>query len=365
MSILPQTPFSVNPSPFAPFIQHKSGDFKVGLVAATTEPATQPTFYGLRKSNHFSVSKPALAMCHTVARSEIKDLSRSIRVYNNLLEVSESEAASSSRRLRMKKVEEIRKRGKITKRSQKSRVNQLKHIYKLPVLPEMFSLFTWADDVSGYLSEREKKDLMNDHKRRLCRWMTKELEGQEWFLVWSKEGKRRKSGVETKGQVTPHIHALWRVNGMSEGDYQRFALRMNLKWIEITGTKDRENALRVACQRENNQYLGNSPKKAVAYSVKYSAGQESDQGDPNESIGRTYGSWGTIKPAAPEEIKLNDLSIIKLKRLLRKRAKKAKGWYLSSLKIMELGTMAFIWGSEVIRYVEWLSLVDHAPGVPF
>lgn len=362
-SILAKKSFPVNQSPFTPSICN-GGDVASRSAAVTTEQPSDLVFYGLNKFTPSHSAKNPLAICHTEECKESNGLTRNLRVFNHLLEVPESEMLSKAKRFNNGDKPKA-KRGKITQRSKKSRLNQEKYIYKLPVLPEMFTLMTWADDVSGYLSQREKKELMNHHKKQFRNWLAYVLRDQEWFVVWSQEWKIRKSGKETKGQLTPHVHLLWRVNGMSEADYMRFNMRMNLKWIEITQTKDVGNALRVSSQPENNQYLGKSPKKTISYCVKYCKDQYSDMGDPDESIGRCWGAWGTIKKAAPELINLDENDIIKLKRLLRKKAKKAKGWYLSSLKIMPMGTMAFIWGAELIRYVEWLSLNHHAPGVPF
>lgn len=362
-SILTLNPPKVNTAPFIPSAGIRR-DYLTGSAVATTEQSAGPVFYKLEKSNHSPISKTALAICHTEESNKSNGLTRNLRVFNNLLEVPESQELSKAKRFNNGDKPKA-KRGKITQRSPKSKRNQLKHIYKLPVLPEMFTLMTWADDVAGYLSQREKKELFNFHMKQLHDWLAYVLRDQGWFNVWSREWKIRKSGSETKGQLTPHAHFLWRVNGMSEADYMRFNMRMNLKWIEITGTKDVGNALRVSSDPKNNQYLGNSPKKAISYCVKYSTDQYSDMGDPDESIGRCWGAWGTIKKAAPEIIELDENDIIKLKRLLRKKFKKAKGWYLSSLKIMPMGTMAFIWGAELIRYIEWLSLNHHAPGVPF
>lgn len=362
-SILSKKSFSVNQSPFIPS-PCQSGNVASKSAAVTSEQPSDLVFYGLHKFNSSHSAKNPLAICHTEESNKNKGLSRTIRVFNNLLEVPESEILSKARRFNAQDKPKA-KRGIITERSKKSRLNQEKYIYKLPVLPEQFTLMTWADDVSGYLSQREKKELFNYHMKHLHDWLAYVLKGQEWFLVWSKEWKIRKTGKETKGQLTPHAHLLWRVNGMSEADYMRFNHRMNRKWIQITGTKDVVNALRVSSDPKNNQYLGNSPKKAVSYCVKYCKDQYSDMGEPDVSIGRCWGAWGTIKEAIPEKMEIDEQDIIKLKRLLRKKAKKAKGWYLSSLKIMPMGTMAFVWGSEMIRYIEWLSLNHHAPGVPF
>lgn len=361
--ILAKKSLPVNKSPFTP-TSYQSGDVASRSAAVTSEQPADLVFYGLNKFTPSPSAKNPLAICHTEESNKSNGLTRNLRVFNNLLEVPESQELSKAKRFNNGDKPKA-KRGKITQRSPKSKRNQLKHIYKLPVLPEMFTLMTWADDVAGYLSQREKKELFNFHMKQLHDWLAYVLRDQGWFNVWSREWKIRKSGSETKGQLTPHAHFLWRVNGMSEADYMRFNMRMNLKWIEITGTKDVGNALRVSSDPKNNQYLGNSPKKAISYCVKYSTDQYSDMGDPDESIGRCYGSWGTIKKAAPEIIELDENDIIKLKRLLRKKAKKAKGWYLTSLKIMPMGTMAFIWGAELIRYIEWLSLNHHAPGVPF
>ena len=352
-SILAKKSHNVNSSPFVPSSCQR-GDVASVPGVVTSEQPSGSVFYGLKPSPLSPRSLNPLAICHTEPSKDLNNLSRDLRVYNNLLEVPDSNILVKSKRMNQNDSRGSR-RGKILKRSIKSKLNQMKHIYKLPVLPEMFSLITWADDVAGYLNQSEKKELMNFHKKAFRNWLAKVLTGYEWFFVWTQQWKVRKTGKETKGQLTPHVHLLWRIKGMNENDYRRFVNRMNLKWIEITGTKDVGNALRVASDPKNDQYLGDSPKKAISYCVKYCMDQYSDQGDPNESIGRCWGSWGNIKPSAPEKITLSENNIVKLKRLLRRKAKKAKGWYLTSLKVMPMGTMAFIWGKEIIRYAEWLN----------
>ena len=351
----------VNPLSY-PLVHSPTRGSAHGSAAATAEQPSDSVNYGLKRYNRLACSKNPLAICHTEPSNEINNLSRDLRVYNNLLEVPDSDILVKIKRMNQNDSKK-NKRGKILKRSKKSRNNQLKYIYKLPELPEMFSLLTWADDVAGYLNQSEKKELMNFHKKAFRNWLAKVLEGCEWFFVWAQEWKVRKTGKETKGQLTPHVHLLWKITGMNENDYKRFVNRMNLKWIEITGTKDFGNALIVASHEKNHQYLGNSPKKAISYCVKYCMDQDSDEGDPGESIGRCWGAWGNIKPSMPEKINLSENNIVKLKRLLRKKAKKAKGWYLTSLKVLPMGTMAFIWGSEIIRYVEWLNYEEFADGL--
>ena len=159
MSILTLNPPKVNTAPFIPSAGIRR-DYLTGSAVATTEQSAGPVFYKLEKSNHSPISKTALAMCHTEELNKSNGLQRTLRVYNHLLEVPESEMLSKAKRFNNGDKPKA-KRGKITERSRKSRLNQEKFIYKLPVMPEQFTLLTWADDVSGYLSQREKKELFN------------------------------------------------------------------------------------------------------------------------------------------------------------------------------------------------------------
>lgn len=359
LKILPHPFISVNPlSPFPGSPSFDPGASSSERLAATTEQASCSGVYQLHKSEFSSLS----SMFHTVASNNNKNLERQVRVWNGLIEVSEDQSWSSKRRLNLPV--KGSKRGVITKRSKKSRVRQLKHFCKLPTPPDMFSTLTWADDVHHGLSQEMKVKWMDCCKQELNIWFWNQLSNLQWEVTWSQEWKKRRMG-KYKGEFVPHLHLLWQVQGMEEKDYARFTERLKVKWIEITGTQEYSKAFEVANQKESHQFIGGSRKMIMSYCSKYSVNQESDDGKPGVTIGRTWGHWGSIQESAPESMSLNESDIVKLKRILRRKSPNAKGWFLSSLKIPMAGTMTFVIGSEFIRWVEWLSLNTASMGLPF
>jgi len=104
----------------------------------------------------------------------------------------------------------------------------------------------------------------------------------------------------------------------------------------------------------------------IAYCTKYTVKQGSDQGEPGQSIGRAWGSWGPLEETDPDVLDVTDAEVKAIKRGLRRKFKhKARGFYLSSLKVQEMGTMALLSGPEMIRWIETLRIMTRDPGVPF
>lgn len=292
-----------------------------------------------------------LSKCHTVEDNNIKRL---VKVFPGL-----SEFAVSPKLSQVEVIGAGGKRGKITKRSFKSRVRQLKHFAKLPSLPEMFSTFTVADDVMVGKNQREKVSVMNRCKREFNKYLWDCLGEKLFEFTWTQEMKKRKSG-ELKDEVVQHLHILWQVAGLDEAGYHALTQKLNLAWVKITGTEQQDKALNILLRDKSHQYLGDSRSKIMGYCAKYTVKQSSDAGEPGESIGRTWGSWGPIEESLPELMGVTENELSRIKRGLRKKFRKVKGWYLASLKVRELGTMAFISGSELIRWIETDRLLNTA-----
>ena len=304
-----------------------------------------------------------LSMGHTVGCNEINRLRRRVSVWNGLIEIKAKPKAADFKESGVSGGHA--KRGKITKRSQKSRVRQLKHFGKLPALPEMFSTLTIPDDVMMGMDQGQKVAEMNRCKRLLSLWVGDAIGNDPYKFVWSQEWKIRKSGA-LKGDLIPHLHLLWMVTGFDEENYQEFSRRMSVAWVHITETEQWQKALLLLRKPASHQYLGGSKKMTIAYCTKYTVKQGSDQGEPGQSIGRSWGSWGPIEETDPDVVDVTDLEVKAIKRGLRRKFKhKARGFYLSSLKVQEMGTMALLSGPEMIRWIETLRIMTREPGVPF
>jgi hypothetical protein len=304
-----------------------------------------------------------LSMGHTVGSNEINSLRRRFSVWNGLIELKSKPKAADWKESGVSG--SSAKRGVITRRSQKSRVRQLKYFGKLPALPEMFSTLTIPDDVMAGMNQGEKVAEINRCKRSLSLWLRIACGDKPYKFVWSQEWKKRKSG-ELKGELVPHLHGLWMISGASEAEYYDLALKLSSEWVRITGTEKVGDALKILGKPESHQYLGGSKKMTIAYCTKYTVKQGSDKGEPGQSIGRTWGSWGPIEETEPETLEVTDEEVKLIKRGLRRKYKhKAKGFYLSSLKIQEMGTMALLTGSEMVRWIETLRIMTRGPGVPF
>lgn len=293
----------------------------------------------------------SLSMCHTVGCNEVKGLQRQVRVWKGISEFS------ASKRFGQQVAGGRAKRGKIVKRSVKSRVRQLKHFAKLPSLPEMFSTLTVADDVMAGLDQAGKVAKMNRCKRELSLWLRDSCGVRYWEMTWSQEWKDRKSG-DLKGELIPHLHVLWQVTGKDEAEYFELSRKLSQEWVRITRTEKTDQAMRILMKPESHQYLGGSIKKTMGYCAKYTVKQGSDAGEPGESIGRTWGSWGPIEETAPDVIGISESELSSIKRGLRRKFKKAKGFYRASLKVRGMGTMAFIIGSELIRWIDTIRLIQ-------
>ena len=302
----------------------------------------------------------SLSMGHTVGCNDINALRRRIHVWNGLIEIKAKPKAADWKESGVSGGHA--KRGVIKRRSQKSRVRQLKHFGKLPALPEMFSTLTIPDDVMAGMNQGEKVAEMNRCKRSLAKWLGDACGDNPYKFVWSQEWKKRKSG-EMKGVLFPHLHGLWMVSGATEAEYYELAGKLSSEWVRITGTEKVGDALKILGKPESHQYVGGSKKMTIAYCTKYTVKQGSDQGETGESIGRAWGSWGPIEETDPDVLDVTDSEVKSIKRGLRRKFKhKARGFYASSLKVQEMGTMALLSGSEMKRWIETLRFMTQDLG---
>lgn len=306
-----------------------------------------------------AVSEGPLSLGHTVECNGIEILRRRVDVWNGVSEFPARPRWTGSPLGSSKE-----KRGKITKRSRKSRVRQLKHFLKLPSLPEMFSTLTFSDDVVGGMSQAEQIDFGNRCKRALSSWLWKCMPSEQFEFTWSQEWKHRKSGNH-KGKLVLHLHVLWQIPGKSQAEYHQVALNMSMQWVRITGTHEPERAMKVLLRPESHQFIGGSAKCSIGYATKYSVKEWSDPGEQGESIGRCWGSWGPMEEAEPDTIAISESELTAIKRGLRRKFRKAKGGFLMSMKVREAGTMAIMSGSEVIRWVETMRIQNKGPDLPF
>ncbi len=326
-----------------------------------------------RSDIHERRSRLGLSLCHTVSGNDCYDLPRRVDVWNG---VSEFRAEDSEYRGSQPNASDKKKRGKITQRSQKSRVRQLKHFMKLPTLPAMFSTLTFPDDVVGGMSQAEQILFANRCKRVFSTHLSRCFGDTPWEFTWSQEWKRRKSGAHS-GKLVLHLHVLWQVAGMDAAEYHQAALNLSWQWVRITGTHETQKALKVLMRPKSHQYIGGSAKASVRYCTKYTVKEGSDPGEPGESIGRCWGSWGPMEEAEPEVIDLTERELTAIKRGLRRKFKRKvlpngkiigrtkNGGFMMSLKIRQAGTMAFLTGSEMIRWVETMRVQNKGAGLPF
>ncbi|MCK9391688.1 MAG: hypothetical protein M0Q01_09040 [Syntrophales bacterium] len=254
------------------------------------------------------------------------------------------------------------KRGPVTSFSSKSRRNMQLRIAMIEEPLRFWQDFTFADDVMEGLSIKERAKVaagcLRDFKQYLKR------DGIDLHGVWKKEWKKRRSG-RLQGQFVPHYHMVYYVKGMDQKAYLDLCIKIAVKWVEFTKTKDSSHALSVALHHKSYRFVG-SLKKAAKYMSKYISKHEGFES--TESIGRNWGLLGNPSIGDGNIVELTQYEMILFKRLLRKYAKRARKYFKVTLRAQYRKFFIYISRSTVIRILTWIRDSEASAmiaGVPF
>jgi len=254
---------------------------------------------------------------------------------------------------------ERKKRGKIVDFSNKSRCNMKVTMAKLKHCPEGWQDFTFADDLMEGKTVSEKAKFAAKCMWSFQRWCEKY--GVSVNGIWKKEWKKRRSG-RLKGEMVPHYHMVFSIPGADEEMYLWVFKRFAREWVEITGTKEKDKALRVALH-EKSYRLITSTKQMQAYMSKYIG---KDEGFVfTESIGRNWGKIGDPLEADGRVIEMTFRDMVLFKRILRKLAKKGRKSFKNRLKEMYSRFFMFLEERTVDRIIEYIDSSQGIEAVPF
>lgn len=218
---------------------------------------------------------------------------------------------------------------------------------------------TFADDVMEGLTVAEAAKFSSLCLKKLKQWM--ERNGINVFGLWKREWVRRKSGA-LKGSYVPHFHLVYTIKDSNEDSYLPTVSRIALKWVEITGTQEKEKALRVALHPKSFRYV-ESRKQMQKYMSKYLV--KNDPISTEESIGRNWGRLGNLEVHNGEVIYVTEDETVFLKRCLRKIVKNPKGYFKVSLNRQATQFFVFIERTTIIRLLEWHRVNHTFEDLPF
>ncbi len=256
----------------------------------------------------------------------------------------------------------IGKRGPVTSFSSKSRRNMQLRIAMIEEPLRFWQDFTFADDVMEGLSIKERAKVAAGCLREFKQYLKRE--GIDFHGVWKKEWKRRKTG-KLEGQFVPHYHMVYYVNGMDQKGYLDLCLKIAVKWVEFTKTKNSGHALSVALHHKSYRFVG-SLKKAAKYMSKYISKHEGFES--TESIGRNWGLLGSPSTGDGNIIELTQYEMVLFKRLLRKYAKRARKYFKATLRAQYRKFFIYMSRSTVLRILTWIKDFEASAmvaGVPF
>jgi len=274
--------------------------------------------------------------------------SECLGVYPNMTEITpknKPKGASSNRGGGTKQ--------KITGFTRKSRRNFIKHLCKLGEPIELWQDFTFADDVMGEKTIKQRRDISNDTLNRFRRTLKNKYPAL--WAIYKREWEPRKSG-SLIGEYIPHFHMFIAVrNEPKSFNYLSLAFDLALLWVQCTKTGEFGKALRVA-QHPRSYRLIDNQQHAMGYaSKKYLV--KANEFNPDESIGRSWGTIGDVKIEKPRIIELTPDEAIRFKRVARKTVHKAKKGLKKSLSRPEIPTFLIIKEETTDRIMKYVDSV--------
>jgi len=242
------------------------------------------------------------------------------------------------------------RKGEVVTFSRKSRRNLMIKLAEMKSRFEFWQDFTFSDDVMQGLSVKKRAKFTSKVLKAFKLWL--EREGYKIQGVWKREWRERITGI-LQGLYVPHFHMLYSIEGFSEKDYFSLALLFAKKWVEFTGTKNYEKALKVAQHRKSYRLI-NSRKQANVYVSDQKYISKNGEYISEESIGRNWGYIGKPEFAENETCYLNLSEMALLRRVLKKIVKKNKTKFRRMIVKKYSRFFVFIEKSTVYRILEWI-----------
>ncbi len=252
----------------------------------------------------------------------------------------------------------VPKRGIITGMSKKSSNNLKKRIARSGRI-DIWSDFTYSDDVMANLSISERAKKSNYHKEELTRYVKKKF---GISLIWKREWQKRKSG-KLKGEAIPHFHVIF--GGLTEKQrsiWSSICIQILIRWVEITKTIN-PDAWVVAINKKSYRKIEN-PKHAICYISKYFGKDQPIDLPEGESIGRCWGYSKNCPEKEPWTITLNEQETAKLIRHMvrKKKLKSKKNRFLKYQLHRGFSTFLFEDEIDIGRFLNFIG-VDMFPHV--
>jgi len=256
------------------------------------------------------------------------------------------------------------RKGEIVTFSRKSRRNLMIKLAEMKSRFEFWQDLTFADDVMQGLSVKKRAKFTSKVLKAFKLWLDRE--GYKIQGVWKREWRPRIRSI-LHGQYVPHFHMLYLMEGISEMEYFKLAKLFAQKWVEFTGTKNYEKALRVA-QHNNSYRLIKSRKQVNQYVSDRKYISKYGEYISEESIGRNWGYIGKPEFAESKTFYLNQSEMALLRRIIRNFVRKGKKRFKQLIVKKYSRFFIFIERSTVHRILEWIvknRMIRAVEGVPF
>jgi len=281
-----------------------------------------------------------------------------IKIYPRLTKIKREYLSD----LRGSKPNNIGVKGKITTFSKRSRLNQIKFLCMINVNLKFWQDLTFPDDVMMNKSIGERAKYSTRVLHNLRKFIDRKWKG-ELFITWKREWQPRKSGC-LEGQYCPHFHLLMGMGDfiLEYPEWTEIAHFIAHKWIDLSGTEEREKALSVALDSRSYRPIKDT-KQATKYLSKYMS-KESEFETNGESIGRNWGVIGKAPEVKPYEMEATRDEMILLRRLMRKYIHKKHNMQ-KRLKRQGAPTFVIIDELTVMRMLEWVLMTNEEKALNF
>ncbi len=257
----------------------------------------------------------------------------------------------------------VPKRGVVKGMSPKSSIGLRKKIAKSGKV-DLWTDFTYSDDVMKDLSISERAKLSNYHKEEITRHIKKKF---GIHLIWKREWQERKSG-KLKGEAIPHFHVIF--GGLTEKQlsiWSSICIQILMRWVQITGT-DNPDAWAVAINKKSYRKIEN-PKHAICYISKYFGKDKPIELPEGESIGRCWGYSKNCPKEEPWIFTLSESETVKLNRhmIRKKKLNTKKGRFIKNQLQKGYSTFLFEDKDDVLRFLEFIGAItiDEFGIIPF